>query len=35
MTADTIVPAFVVIVFVIFGVGLAGAQLYAGGARKR
>jgi len=36
MSIDAIVPAFVVVVFVIFGIGLASAQIYAGsGGRKR
>lgn len=34
MSIETIVPGFVVVVFVIFGLGLATAQLYGGsGAR--
>jgi hypothetical protein len=35
MSADTVVPVLVVIVFVVFGVGLFGAQLYAGGGPRR
>jgi hypothetical protein len=36
MSIDAIVPAFVVVVFVVFGIGLASAQIYAGsGGRRR
>ncbi len=36
MSVDTIVPVFVTVVFVIFGIGLFSAQMYAGsGDRKR
>lgn len=36
MSIDAIVPVFVVVVFVVFGIGLASAQIYAAsGGRKR